>query len=218
MVALVVGGSPEVPDAGLLRTLHGLANVVVAVDRGLDCLMAAGLPCDLFCGDADSVSGPGAQLVGEAQMGRGGAFEVERYDPHKDLTDLALALDAIRARWGQVDIVATALSGGSPDHFLAALGRLLSWEGDVRIAERGFEGRVLRAGSRWDLSGFQGSRFSFVPITCDAVVSESDMRWELDHEPVGFLSDLGISNRLDGARSSIECHEGTLMAWVFPDA
>ena len=52
---LLVGGSPQTCDAVFLKHLYAGCDLVVAVDRGLDAVLDAGLPCDLFCGDADSV-------------------------------------------------------------------------------------------------------------------------------------------------------------------
>lgn len=212
MRILVVGGSPEVPTPELLRELASSAGAVVAVDRGLDALLAAGVSCDLFCGDADSVGSAGASLV----SGGDAPFEVERYNPHKDATDLELSLRAIARRWPGADIVATALCGGKPDHFLAALGRLLSWrEGAVELREEGFLGRLIHAGQTWDLAVHQGRRFSFVPLSHEVVVSESGMRWELDHKRASLLDDLGIANELDGPDPVFSCHEGSVGAWVY---
>ncbi len=60
---LVVCGSPVVASAELLRQLAGECDQVVAVDRGLDALLGAGLSCDVYVGDADTVSDAGRTLV-----------------------------------------------------------------------------------------------------------------------------------------------------------
>ena len=52
----MVCGSPVVASANLLRRLAGECDHVVAVDRGLDALLGAGLGCDVYVGDADTVS------------------------------------------------------------------------------------------------------------------------------------------------------------------
>lgn len=226
---LLVGGSPDgVTTDTLLRAAEG-ADAVVAVDRGLDAALGSGLRVDLFCGDADSVSAAGRALVddalGRAASGAPGspaAFEVERYDPHKDFTDLSLALRAVASRWGGgARLVASGFSGGHPDHLLGVFGRLVEWPGAVCLVEDGFRGRVLRGGESWNPVGSEaafsaGSRFSFVPLSAGgAVVSERGMRWELDAERVGLLSDLGISNVIERADARIECLDGAVAAWVF---
>lgn len=101
MNVLLVGGSPEQCSADLLCQIADQVDKVVAVDRGLDMLLASGIAVDLFCGDADSVGEEGRRLVNG--LGPSSCplapLEVERYNPHKDFTDLDLALKAIETRW-----------------------------------------------------------------------------------------------------------------------
>lgn len=211
---LLVGGSPEVCDAAFLKRLSADCDLVVAVDRGLDAVLGAGLPCDLFCGDADSVGDRGLSSVRRCEQGRPSEVAaVERYDPYKDFTDLALALRAIRSRWGSAELACTCLTGGRPDHALAALGCLLRWEGTVRLEEEGFTGRLLKAGMSWRMTGLEGSTFSFVCLSPASVVSERGMEWELDRGRVELLSDLGISNILSDD-AEVVCHKGVIAAYL----
>lgn len=217
MKVLLVGGSPEQCSADLLCRIADQVDKVVAVDRGLDMLLASGIAVDLFCGDADSVGEDGRRLVNGIGSSSDplALLEVERYNPHKDFTDLDLALKAIETRWGLVHIIATCLEGGLPDHFLAVMGRLMNWKGSVELIHDGRRGRILKAGQAWSLGGHQGARFSFIPLSDTCEVSEHRMRWELDHKQATLLSDLGISNELDYPDGSITCHKGTIVAWVF---
>ena len=138
---LVVCGSPVVASAELLRQLAGECNHVVAVDRGLDALLDVGLSCDVYVGDADTVSDEGRALVDAAKD-----FEVERHNPYKDYTDLALALDTIRRRWPAAELVTTCATGGRPDMALSVLGLLAGYtEGPVWIAEDDVTARILHA-------------------------------------------------------------------------
>ncbi|WP_239284725.1 thiamine pyrophosphokinase [Collinsella sp. An2] len=221
---LVVGGSPEPSSAETIRCAAAGCKAVVAVDRGLDALLAAGVSCDLFCGDADSVSEHGAELVRLCERDVSGnaagaadapRFEVVRYNPHKDDTDLGLALGEIACRWPGASLVGTCLSGGHPDHALAVLGRLSTWDGGVEVIEDGFVQRILKRGDAWELHGHTGARFTFVPLSLSATVSERKMRWNLDHKRVSLLSDLGVSNVVEAESASITCHEGIISAWVF---
>ena len=210
---LLVGGSPQGASPEVVRRAAQGCDAVVAVDRGLDAVLAAGLICDLFCGDADTVSAEGAALVARAVAE--GCFEVERYDPHKDFTDLSLALRAIGTRWPGATLCATCLSGGRPDHLLGVLGRLVSWGGAVEIVEDAFRGRVLRAGETWGIEGARGRTFSFVPLAPGTRVSLAGMRWNLDDAPVGFLSDLGISNVVEDSPARVACDFGAIACWLF---
>ncbi|MDO4436630.1 MAG: thiamine diphosphokinase [Coriobacteriaceae bacterium] len=217
---LVVGGSPQASSAELIRSLARGVDGVVAVDHGLDAVLAAGMDCDLFCGDADSVGEIASALVRACELGEAvpaGAClvrAVERYDPHKDFTDLSLALRAVGERWPRADLVCTCMTGGRPDHALAVIGQLVSWRrGRVHVFEDGLRAFVLHERESESLSGCVGRTFSFVPIAPGCVVSECGMRWNLDCKPVELLSDLGISNVIESTDACIICHAGTLIAW-----
>lgn len=199
-----------VASAELLRQLAGECDQVVAVDRGLDALLGAGLSCDVYVGDADTVSDAGRTLVDAAE-----AFEVERHDPYKDYTDLALALDSVRRRWPGAEVVATCATGGRPDMALSVLGLLAGYEdAPVWIAEDETAARILRAGESWTIEGHEGSTFSIIAIAPGAVVSEHGLEWELDHAPLGLLADTGISN-IVRSTAKIEVHTGTAIGYLY---
>lgn len=207
---LVVCGSPLVASTDLLRRLAGECDHVAAVDRGLDALLGAGLGCDVFVGDADTVSNAGRALV-EAAID----FEVERHDPYKDYTDLALALDSVRRRWPGAEVIATCATGGRPDMALSVLGLLAGYEdAPVWIAEDEVVSRILRAGESWTIEGAKGKTFSIIAIAPGTVVSECGLEWELDHAPLGLLADTGISNVVRGT-ATIQVHTGTAIAYLY---
>ena len=221
---LLVGGSPEPSSSATVRRAAVGCTRVVAIDRGLDALTSAGLTCDLFCGDGDSVGERGAREVERAERRMPDApFAVVRYNPHKDDTDLGLALGEIERRWPGARVRTTCFAGGNPDHLLGVLGRLAAFRrsdaaganAPVELVEDGFEGRVLQAGGTWEMDGAQGRRFSFMVLSPHACVSEVGMRWELDHHRVELLDDLGISNVIEADMARISCHEGTVGCWLF---
>lgn len=207
---LVVCGSPVVASADLLRRLAGKCDHVVAVDRGLDALLGAGLGCDVYVGDADTVSDAGRALVDAAE-----AFEVERLDPYKDYTDLALALDSVRRRWSGAEVVATCASGGRPDMALSVLGLLAGYDdAAVWIAEDKVVARILRAGESWTIESAEGKTFSIIAIAPNTEVSERGLEWELNHSPLGLLADTGISNVVR-KMAKIQVHQGTAIAYLY---
>ena len=202
-------GSPVVASAELLRRLAGECDHVVAVDRGLDALLGAGLGCDVYIGDADTVSDAGRALVDAATE-----FEVERHDPYKDYTDLALALDAVRRRWPGAEVVATCTTGGRPDMALSVLGLLAGYEdAPVWIEEDKTTARILHAGESWTIQGAEGKTFSIIAIAPNTQVSEHGLEWELDHAPLGLLADTGISNVVRGT-AIITVHTGVAIAYL----
>ena len=207
---LVVCGSPVVASAELLRRLAGECDHVVAVDRGLDALLGAGLSCDVYVGDADTVSAEGRTLVDAAKD-----FEVERHDPYKDYTDLALALDTIRRRWPGAELHATCATGGRPDMALSVLGLLAGYDdAPVWIAEDETATRILHGGESWTIESAEGKTFSIIAIAPNTVVSEHGLEWELDHSPLGLLADTGISNVVRGT-AKIQVHTGTAIAYLY---
>lgn len=198
-----------VASADLLRRLAGECDHVVAVDRGLDALLGAGLGCDVYVGDADTVSDTGRALVDAAE-----AFEVERHDPYKDYTDLALALDSVRRRWPGAEVVATCATGGRPDMALSVTGLLAGYEdAPIWIAEDKVVARILHAGETWTIEGAEGKTFSIIAIAPSTEISEHGLEWELDHSPLGLLADTGISN-IVRSTAKIEVHSGTAIAYL----
>ena len=206
---LVVCGSPVVASADLLRQLAGECDHIVAVDRGLDALLGAGLGCDLYVGDADTVSDAGRALVDAATD-----FEVERHNPYKDYTDLALALDTIRRRWPAAEVVATCATGGRPDMALSVLGLLAGYaDAPVWIAEDKVVARILHAGETWTIENAEGKTFSIIAIAPNTKVSEHGLEWELVHSPLGLLADTGISNIVRGS-ATITVHQGVAIGYL----
>lgn len=206
----MVCGSPLVASADLLRQLAGECDHVVAVDRGLDALLSAGLGCDVYVGDADTVSDAGRALVDAATE-----FEVERHDPYKDYTDLALALDSVRRRWPGAELVATCSTGGRPDMALSVLGLLAGYEdAPIWIAEDKVVARILHTGESWIIEDAEGKTFSIIAIAPNTEVSEHGLEWELDRSPLGLLADTGISNVVRST-AKIQVHAGTAIAYLY---
>ena len=196
--------SPE-----LLCHLAGECDHIVAVDRGLDALLGAGLSCDVYVGDADTVSDAGRALVDAAAD-----FEVERHNPYKDYTDLALALDAIRRRWPGAEVVATCATGGRPDMALSVLGLLAGYtDAPVWIAEDEVTARILHQNETWTIEDAAGKTFSIIAIAPNTEISEHGLEWELDHAKLGLLADTGISNVVRSI-ASIDVHSGVAIAYL----
>lgn len=206
---LVVCGSPLLASHELLCHLAGECDHVVAVDRGLDSLLGAGLGCDVYVGDADTVSDAGRALVDAAD-----AFEVERHDPYKDYTDLALALDSVRRRWPGAEVVATCATGGRPDMALSVLGLLAGYaDAPVWIEEDEVTARILHQDETWTIEGAEGKTFSIIAIAPNTEISEHGLEWELDHSLLGLLADTGISN-IVRSTAKITVHQGIAIGYL----
>ena len=197
--------SPE-----LLCHLAGECDHIVAVDRGLDALLGAGLGCDVYVGDADTVSDAGRVLVDAAAD-----FEVERHNPYKDYTDLALALDSVRRRWPGAEVIATCATGGRPDMALSVLGLLAEYtDAPVWIEEDKVTARILHQDETWTIEGSEGKTFSIIAMAPNTEISEHGLEWELDHSPLGLLADTGISNVVRKT-AKIQVHYGVAIAYLY---
>lgn len=207
---LVVCGSPVLASPKLLCHLAGECDHIVAVDRGLDALLGAGLSCDVYVGDADTVSDEGRALVDAAAD-----FEVERHNPYKDYTDLALALGTIRRRWPGAEVVATCATGGRPDMALSVLGLLSGYtDAPVWIAEDETTARIVHKDETWTIEGHEGSTFSIIAIAPNTEISEHGLEWELDHSPLALLADTGTSNVVRRT-ATIQVHQGVAIGYLY---
>lgn len=183
------------------------------MDRGLDALLGAGLGCDVYVGDADTVSDAGRALVDAAE-----AFEVERHNPYKDYTDLALALESVRRRWPGAEVVATCATGGRPDMALSVLGLLAGYvDAPVWIEEDEVTARILHQDETWTIENAEGKTFSIIAIAPNTQVSEHGLEWELDHSPLALLADTGISN-IVRSTATIQVHTGTAIGYLYQEA
>lgn len=242
MRVLLVAGSPEPSASALVARLAAGSDLVIAVDRGIEPLRAAGIVPDAFCGDADTASASSLAWAEDASA------PVRIFPPAKDDTDLSLAFRCVRelaglgveARTtsggveqgvvahgelvprgsGRPSVTVTCASGGRPDHALAVYG-VLADNADLspRLVEDGFECRVLSpAGTAsWELGeAAVGREFSFVALADATVASERGMRWELDHFRVDALRDRGISNVVDEPCAAVRCDGGVLAAFLLP--
>ena len=214
--ALIVDGSPEASSPELVRALAAEADYVVAVDRGAEALLSAGVEPDVFAGDADSVSPEAAGWAREH------ASADIRFPAEKYATDLALGLDcaaheaARRSR--PLSVTLTCASGGRPDHALAVIGLLADAPAvGARMVEDGFELRVLRPEGEgaWELGADAlGHTFSAVAVAPGTRVDLEGMQWPLADKPMGLLADLGISNVVTSTDARVVCRAGALAAFL----
>lgn len=243
MRALLVAGSPEPSSPALVAELAAGCDLVVAVDRGAEACRAAGVVPHAFCGDADTVSEetlawvrsqrgadapelavvPADDVRETPEVGKmGESFGIRLFPPAKYDTDLSLAFSCARELASELDealeVTLTCASAGRMDHALAVFGVLAS-NADLApvLVEDAFECRILspRGKRAWTFAADACSRhFSFVALADASVVSESGMRWNLDHYRVDALRDRGISNVIDEPGATITCHDGIVAAFL----
>jgi thiamine pyrophosphokinase len=203
-VIVVAGGDPVDPIA-----LDGLPAdaLVIAADSGIDVAHALGLRVGLAVGDFDSVTdGALAELEAEG-------VPIERHPAAKDLTDLALALDAAVVR-GAERIIVLGGHGGRLDHLLANALLLASPQyRDVEISARMGTATITVVRRAATLVGDAGDLVSLVAMHGVATgVRTTGLLFALDGEDLHPGSTRGISNQLVGRSARIEVDDGTLLA------
>ena len=217
---LVVGGSPEAVSKTTLSVCVQSADYLIAVDHGADACHAAGVVPQLALGDFDSASPETVTWLKEQQVPCM-KFNADKYD-----TDLALALksaehEAIR-RNSKLSLTVVSTSGGHLDHQLVVLGLLAAWaktgKAKVRVIENDFEMRFLAANQidSWQLdASATGKKISLVALSEECEVSESGMRWNLNHEKFTLLGDDGISNIVEADEAWVKCEKGCLLVQLW---
>lgn len=217
---LVVGGSPEAVSHTTLSTCAQSADYLIAVDHGADACHAAGVIPQLALGDFDSATPETVAWLKEQQVPCM-KFNADKYD-----TDLALALksaeyEAIR-RDSKLSLTVVSTSGGHLDHQLVVLGLLATWakmgKANIRVIENDFEMRFLVAGQvdSWQLSTIDvGKKISLVALSEECEVSETGMKWNLDHQKFTLLGDDGISNIVEAENACVTCEKGCLLVQLW---
>jgi len=216
MHALVVDGSPCPSSPELVRSLALAADYVIAADRGAEALHAAGVEPDVFCGDSDSVGERAlawARTVASSQIG---------FPPEKYSTDLSIAIDCARheakRRGRSLQLTVTCATGGRPDHALGVVGLLVrAADASPRLMEDGYELRIVSTEGTagwWLGKGAVGRVFSAIAVAPDTVISETGMKWDLDHHEMGLLDDLGVSNVIESEDAAVECSSGAVAAFL----
>lgn len=188
MRALIVAGGGEVPDPRVLTQLAEEADLTLACDGGAAHFMAAGLVPDRVVGDFDSLA------PAEVEKLRSLGSAIESHPAEKDETDLDLAIAVARVA-GASESTFVGITGGTPDHTLAAFGSLCSAAdlSPVVVADS-WSARLLSVTGCARTTVARGSTFSVIALTGPATVDVAGSRWELDGAALAPLSSLGVGN------------------------
>ncbi len=180
----------------------GVQDMVIAADGGLVHTQALGLSADIVIGDFDS--------LGRVPTGD----EVVRLPVEKDMTDIAAAIEAGRAR-GYHRFVLLGATGGRPDHTMANYQLLadLAARGEAGyLVDTDFSVAAISDGSALTFdSGFTGT-FSVFAVGGEAHgVSIAGAQYLLSDHTLTPTCPLGVSNAFTGAEATVFVQEGTLL-------
>ncbi len=192
LLVLVAGG--RAPTKGWMRSFFPEKRLWCA-DSGLVACLRAGFTPERLVGDGDSTPSAAWELAEERGV------VVERHSPHKDFTDLQLALFAA-GRNGCREVVVTGCWGGRFDHLFSAVFSSL-WAEEEGAVVRAFADHketllLLRGGETAQLI-LKGRRDAVLSLlSLSAVCSGVGLRntlWELEGERLFQGRPFSVSNR-----------------------
>jgi thiamine pyrophosphokinase len=203
--AVFLNGAPDSP--GLIQTVAGRADLVVAADGGARYALGAGVVPDLVVGDMDSL---GEDLVREVE--RRGA-SLERHPARKDKMDGHLAVLAARERGATAADLLCAAGGRfgalfAVPHILLAAERI-----GLRSTVVADWGRMLvvEAGSR-TVEGRPRDSVSIFPLSGPATgVTLEGLAYPLEDALLEPGDTLGFHNELIGREARVSVREGALL-------
>jgi thiamine pyrophosphokinase len=208
LVIIVANG--EIADVEIIRErLNTLASAqVIAVDGGSKNCQLLGLDYDVILGDLDSLRPDERESLPKSGV------RVEEFSPHKDETDLELAL-LHAVDQGAHEIVLLGAMGGRLDMalsniYLLAHPRLQGLK--VRIWHGDQTAWLIRPPGD-DIDGHQGDTLSLIPIGSAARgITTHNLRYRLEGDDLILGPARGVSNVLKGSPARVDLQQGMLLA------
>jgi thiamine pyrophosphokinase len=189
------------PKREYIDAVVAKADIVVAVDSGLELADNLGLKPDVFIGDMDSVQQ--TQLLDRLPEDR-----VHVYPQAKDYTDTELGLDYLFSH-GYEDVAIVGGGGGRIDHFFGILS--LFDRSNAPSQWIMHSGQVILIRDSIELRGLQGQVVSFFPVGSErCTMQSSGLKWPLD-KLVWEMGDCGISNIVTDRVMRIQMITGRLI-------
>lgn len=186
MKALLVA-SGDAPDDALLRDRTKEADILIAVDNGLEAFDRCSIVPDLIVGDMDSVSKKMLEVYGDR-------VELCAVPAEKNETDTALAIDEAVKR-GADRIVLLGATGGRIDHLLSNL-MLLKYaynKGAALLIEDDCQ-EIFLSNGETELHGKKGQTVSLIPMNTRAVVNAEGLYYPLENLLLTNEKPRGVSN------------------------
>lgn len=206
---IIAGGWLSEPEYA--RTLMQTDDLLIAADGGADHFQALGLTPDILVGDLDSITPTTLKRLESAGV------EIIRYDPHKDYTDLELALLLAQERHCNQALVLGA-TGSRWDQTIASLLLPASQslqDLDIVLIDGYQEVHLLRGGSSLELEGKPGNRVSLIPISASAGgITTQGLEYRLEAEDLVLGATRGVSNVMLAKKACIHLRQGLLLCVI----
>lgn len=210
---LLVVGNGHVPSRAALDDAwpgwSAGVGWVVGADGGAARALALGFPPDLAVGDFDSLTAADATRLAAS------GTPLQAYPPHKDASDLELALRATLAHGPGPIVILGALSGPRFDHALAAVWLLalrVARGREITLLDERSRVRLLSGPGSLELAGRPADLVTLLPFGGPARgVRTRGLAYALQGETLPVGPSRGLSNVRSGANASIELDHGRLL-------
>lgn len=201
MRTLIILGGAE-PSQHLLASQLDWADRVIAVDHGVDCMVAMGCEPDVLVGDLDSVRSPIHRLKCPVEQS-GDQYST---DFEKGLR-LAGDIDSLHILGGL---------GARTDHFLTNLLIVAGIDPAADIVLLGHSEVIHRVTPEHPLKGSLpvGATISLLPFSHCERVSSKGLRWNLSRTDMGINLQLGQSNVVEQKDIEITVGEGVMYVCI----
>lgn len=207
MPTLVAGAAPIPGAERFYRALLAEADHVVAADAAGEWCVGLGRVPDVVVGDFDSASEGAAERLATA------GAQVVAVSVDKDETDLELAVEVARVRFG-LPVVITAAFTGRLDHTLASLGTLERAGAGACVREPGWSAWLCTREEPFAATLQPGTPLSLLAPAGASGVSVHGTKWPLNGEYLEPLSGRGVSNEALGGHVDVSVGEGLLLVIV----
>lgn len=190
------------------HTLHeeaalGQAERIIAADGGAEHVLAAGRIPHLVVGDMDSIS---AEAMAHL---RAQNVPMHIYPPHKDETDLELAL---RAAACATEITILGALGGRRDHEWANMLLLAQAPCPARILHRECSVYLVdRRRPQLTLKTFPKDTISLIPLADIHGLTLTGLTYPLSNATLPLGSPRGVSNEAQGNTAIISLTDGCIL-------
>jgi len=203
---IILFANGELPKPKALAKKLGRADFLIAVDGGLNHMIALNLEPDLIIGDLDSIDEDTLQLYRDKKT------EIQKFPIDKDQNDLELAIQTAIGMNPQTIWIVAAL-GNRIDQTLANI--FLLTRDDLRgIDTHLVDGKrdVFLIQENAILSGEPGQLVSLVPINgpVEGITTEG-LKYPLNNGTLYPDQTRGISNRLIDSNARITIKNGLLL-------
>lgn len=205
---IITGGKLDLSFAGSFLKKEKF-DKIIAVDAGLEAVMALGLKPDMIVGDFDTVKPEVLEFYRQQEY-----IVWDTHQPEKDETDTELALLKAQAT-GCTHVVVLGATGGRMDHMLGNIHLLFP------CLQKGIEACILDSQNRVYLIDGErtfrrnetwGKYISFLPLTEQVNgITLTGFKYPLCEKDIEIGTSLCISNELTEEEGSITFDDGVLI-------